>query len=270
MTDLAMSASPAGAPPGGWRLKADDLHLSFGGMHVLQGVDISIEPGQVTGLIGPNGAGKTSLFNCLTGLYQSTRGRILFGDRRLEGLSPAKRASLGMVRSFQHMALSNDLTVLENVMAGLTLCRSSGWLGAFLPLGSAKTETSRARDRAMAALEELGIADAAQSHPPDLPPGTQRLTEIARAIVAEPRALLLDEPAAGLNALETQDLTRALRRLVRPSLAMVVVEHDMDLIMQLCDVIYVLNFGKVISRGSPDEVKADPEVLRVYLGDSYD
>ncbi len=255
---------------GARRLHAEGLHLSFGGIQVLTDVNISLEPGQITGLIGPNGAGKTSLFNCLTGLYHPQRGQIVFGDIPLGTLPPAKRAGLGMSRSFQHMALSPDLSVLENVMVGLTLGRKTGWLGAFLPLPSGRAETAAARDRAMSALASLGIAESAALMPSELPPGTLRLVEIARAIASDPKALLLDEPAAGLNAVETRDLTRALQRTVHPGLVVVVVEHDMDLIMQLCDRIYVLNFGQVIACGSPDEVRNNPEVIRIYLGESDD
>jgi branched-chain amino acid transport system ATP-binding protein len=251
-------------------LRAEGLHLSFGNVRVLNDVSIFLEPGCITGLIGPNGAGKTSLFNCLTGLYRPQRGQISFGDLSLQDLPPHRRAELGMSRSFQHMALSPDLSVLENVMVGLTLSRAGGWAGAFLPLPSTRAERDAAKKKAMAALASLGIASAAAAMPPELPPGTLRLVEIARAMASEPRVLLLDEPAAGLNAVETHDLMRALQRLVHPGLVVVVVEHDMDLIMQLCDRIYVLNMGQVIAHGTPQEVRRDPEVIRIYLGDSDD
>lgn len=252
------------------RLVADGLKLSFGAVRVLKGVGVELEPGRITGLIGPNGAGKTSLFNCLTGLYRPQEGSITFGGVAMAALPPHRRAALGISRSFQHMALCPDLTVLENVMVGLTLERRSGWANAFLPLPSGTAEDAAARAKARAALDGLGIAAAAQSMPAELPPGTLRLVEIARAMVGEPKALLLDEPAAGLNAVETRDLMRALQRLIRPDLVVVVVEHDMDLIMQLCDRIYVLNFGEVIAHGTPAEVRADPEVVRIYLGGDDD
>ncbi|WP_158816679.1 ABC transporter ATP-binding protein [Methylocapsa sp. S129] len=258
------------ADTGAHPLRADGLHLSFGNVQVLTDVSIFLEPGRITGLIGPNGAGKTSLFNCLTGLYRPKRGRISFGDIQLEDLPPNRRANLGISRSFQHMALSADLSVLENVMVGLTLSRTTGWVGAFLPLPASRTESVAANRKAMSALASLGIASAAMMTPAELPPGTLRLVEIARAMVCEPRALLLDEPAAGLNAVETRDLMRALQRLIHPGLVVVVVEHDMDLIMQLCDQIYVLSAGRVIAYGSPQEVRRDPEVIRIYLGDPDD
>ena len=252
------------------RLRAENLRLSFGAIQVLKDVSVELEPGQITGLIGPNGAGKTSLFNCLTGLYRPQFGRIAFGGVPLEALPPHRRAALGISRSFQHMALCPDLTVLENVMVGLTLERRSGWANAFLPLPSRTREDVSARRKALAALESLGIAAVAETLPAELPPGTLRLVEIARAMAGNPKALLLDEPAAGLNAVETRDLMRALQRLIRPDLVVVVVEHDMDLIMQLCDRIYVLNFGQIIAHGTPAEVRADPEVVRIYLGGDDD
>lgn len=251
-------------------LRADGLHLSFGNVQVLTDVSILLEPGRITGLIGPNGAGKTSLFNCLTGLYRPRLGRISFGDIQLEDLPPNRRAGLGIARSFQHMALSPDLSVVENVMVGLTLSRTTGWIGAFLPLPASRAESAAASRKAMSTLNSLGVASAALMMPAELPPGTLRLVEIARAMVGEPRALLLDEPAAGLNAVETRDLMRALQRLMHPGLVVVVVEHDMDLIMQLCDRIYVLSAGRVIAHGAPQEVRSDPEVIRIYLGDPDD
>jgi branched-chain amino acid transport system ATP-binding protein len=251
-------------------LRADGLHLSFGNVKVLSDVSIALEPGQITGLIGPNGAGKTSLFNCLTGLYRPQQGRIAFGEIELADVPANRRAALGISRSFQHMALSSDLSVLENVMVGLTLKRTTGWAGAFLPLPSSRAENASARDKAMVALTSLGIAASAALMPAELPPGTLRLVEIARAMAADPRVLLLDEPAAGLNAVETRDLTRALQRLIHPGLVVVVVEHDMDLIMKLCDRIYVLSSGHVIAEGSPAEVRGNPDVVRIYLGDPDD
>jgi branched-chain amino acid transport system ATP-binding protein len=155
-------------------------------------------------------------------------------------------------------------------MVGLTLQRRSSWFDAFFPLGGARAERTIAERRATAALDDLGIASAAARMPGELPPGTLRLVEIARALVAQPKAILLDEPAAGLNAVETRDLTRTLRRLMRPDLILLIVEHDMDLIMELCQRVYVLNFGKIVAVGSPDEIRINPDVIRIYLGDDAD
>jgi branched-chain amino acid transport system ATP-binding protein len=263
-----VSEAHSAAPPGS--LVASGLSLVFGGIRVLEDVSITLAPGVITGLIGPNGAGKTSLFNCLTGLYRAKQGDVAFGIKPVQALGPAARAGLGIARSFQNMALCPDLSVVENVMVGLTLQRRSGWFNAFFPIGSARAEREAAARRALAALGDLGIASAADRMPGELPPGTLRLVEIARALVAQPKALLLDEPAAGLNAVETRDLTRNLRRLMRPDLVLLIVEHDMDLIMQLCERVYVLNFGRIVADGSPSELRINPDVIRIYLGDDAD
>lgn len=247
-------------------LQVRQLSLSFGGIRVLRDVDAHFQPGQVTGLIGPNGAGKTSFFNCLTGLYRPQNGSVLFGDASFNGLPPTRRARHGLARSFQHVALCPELTAIENVSFGLVRLGRTGWLGSLMGLPSARSEMKAMRAQAAVALSRLGIRDVADKRPAELPPGTLRLVEIARAIVAAPKILLLDEPAAGLNAAETRDLTRTLRGLVSPDLVIVVVEHDMDLIMTICDRIYVLNFGQIVACGSPDEVRRDPEVARIYLG----
>lgn len=251
-------------------LQGRGISLSFGGIKVLKGLDVEFRPGEITGLIGPNGAGKTSLFNCLTGAYRPQGGTITYAGEPLDGLSPAARAGKGIVRSFQTVALCPDLSVLENVMIGLSRKFHAGWLDAFLPLPRGRRERNAMREAALAALADLGLADAAALMPGQLPPGMQRLVEIARAIVGRPSVLLLDEPAAGLNNAETRDLTRALRNLATPDLVMVVVEHDMDLVMSICDRIYVLNFGEFVACGTPAAVRNDPEVVRIYLGSDDD
>ena len=248
-------------------LTVDKLALSFGGVKVLQDIGLTFLPGEVTGLIGPNGAGKTSFFNCLTGLYSPQQGSISLGGKHLEGIPPAGRAGLGFSRSFQHVALCPELSVIENVMIGLDRQSQAGWLDAFLPLARGRRERMHHRTLALEALTRLGIADLADTSPTQLPPGVLRLAEIARAIAGAPRVLLLDEPAAGLNSVETHELSEALKRLRSPRLVLVVVEHDMDLIMEVCDTIHVLNVGRVLASGKPAEVRANPDVVRVYLGD---
>jgi branched-chain amino acid transport system ATP-binding protein len=248
-------------------LRVDRLALSFGGIQVLQDIALELRPGEITGLIGPNGAGKTSFFNCLTGLYSPQQGSIRLGDLRLEGIAPPGRAALGFSRSFQHVALCPELSVVENVMIGLDRQSAAGWLDAFLPLARGRVERARHRELALAALARLGIAQLADESPTQLPPGVLRLAEIARAIAGTPRVLLLDEPAAGLNSVETHELSQALKRLRSPQLVLVVVEHDMDLIMDVCDTIHVLNVGRLLASGSPATVRANPDVVRVYLGD---
>jgi branched-chain amino acid transport system ATP-binding protein len=248
-------------------LVVDGLSLSFGGNHVLQQIALQLRAGEITGLIGPNGAGKTSFFNCLTGLYSPQQGSISFGATRIERMPPTRRAALGFSRSFQHVALCPELTIAENVMIGVDRQSTAGWLDAFLPLASGKRERAHNRELAIAALARLGIAQVADESPAQLPPGVLRLAEIARAIVGEPRVLLLDEPAAGLNSVETRDLANALKKLRSPNLVLVVVEHDMDLIMDVCDAIHVLNVGRLLASGDPAQIRSNPEVVRVYLGD---
>lgn len=251
-------------------LVVNDLSLSFGGIQVLQNVGLRLLSGEITGLIGPNGAGKTSFFNCLTGLYRPQQGSILLGNEHLEHMAPADRASRGFSRSFQHVALCLELSVIENVMVGLDRESTAGWLDAFLPLPRGRREDIRNRERAMAALDRLAIAQVADVMPTELPPGVLRLAEIARAIAGNPRVLLLDEPAAGLNSVETEDLATALKRLRAPGLVLVVVEHDMDLIMDVCDTIHVLNVGRLLASGSPEQIRDNRDVVRVYLGDEDD
>lgn len=251
-------------------LRGEAIALSFGGIRVLKGLDVEFRSGEITGLIGPNGAGKTSLFNCLTGAYQPQGGSITYAGDPLDGLSPAARASRGVVRSFQTVALCPDLSVVENVMMGLARNYHAGWTSAFLPLSRGRREAAEMRQAALGALASLGLLEEADLFPQQLPPGMQRLVEIARAIVGKPSVLLLDEPAAGLNNAETRDLTRTLRSIASPDLVMAVVEHDMDLVMSLCDRIYVINFGEVIACGPPEAVRSDEKVVSVYLGSDDD
>ena len=249
------------------RLAVEDLALAFGGNQVLQDIAVNFEPGEITGLIGPNGAGKTSFFNCLTGLYSPQRGRIRLGERSVEKMLPPERAALGFSRSFQHVALCPELSVVENVVIGLDRQSRAGWLDAFLPLPRGVKERAHNHDRAKGSLARLGIAHVADEMPAQLPPGVLRLAEIARAIAGEPTVLLLDEPAAGLNSEETRELANALKALRSPQLVLVVVEHDMDLIMDVCDTIHVLNVGRLLASGRPEAIRGNPEVVRVYLGD---
>ncbi|MBL4813005.1 MAG: ABC transporter ATP-binding protein [Rhodobacteraceae bacterium] len=251
-------------------LRGEGISLSFGGIKVLKDLDVEFRAGEITGLIGPNGAGKTSLFNCLTGAYTPQKGNIGYAGNSLNGLPPSMRAAKGIVRSFQHVALCPDLTVRENVMIGVARNHHSGWLNAFLPLPRGQREWAAMAQDANRALADLGLAEMGDLMPDALPPGMQRLVEIARAIVGNPSVLLLDEPAAGLNNSETSDLMAVLRELASNDLVLVVVEHDMDLVMSICDRIYVLNFGELVADGTPKEVRENPNVVRIYLGSDDD
>lgn len=248
-------------------LTVENLCLSFGGNHVLQDISLTLRPGEITGLIGPNGAGKTSFFNCLTGLYSPRTGSVRLGSRNLIGVPPTGRAALGFSRSFQHVALCPELSIAENVMIGLDRQMKAGWLDAFVPLPRGRAERVLSREQALVAMQRLGIAQVADESPSQLPPGVLRLAEIARAIAGRPRVLLLDEPAAGLNSVETHDLAVALKKLRAPDLVLVVVEHDMDLIMDVCDTIHVLNVGRLLASGNPAQIRDNADVVKVYLGD---
>lgn len=248
-------------------LVVQDLSLAFGGNRVLRGISMVLQPGRITGLIGPNGAGKTSFFNCLTGLYRPQGGEILLGKDSVKNMPPAERAARGFSRSFQHVELCPELSVLENVMVAFDRHCAAGWMDAFLPLRKGCLEREQHRALALRALHELGISEYANASPNELAPGILRLVEIARAIASQPSVLLLDEPAAGLNSVETRDLARVLSKLRAPNLVLVVVEHDMDLIMEVCDDIHVLNLGTLLASGSPATIQAHPDVVRVYLGE---
>ncbi len=247
-------------------LLVESGELRFGGLHVLKDVSLAFRPGVITGLIGPNGAGKTSFFNCLTGHYRLSRGTVAFDGEVLNSVPTVGRARRGIVRTFQHAALCSELSLLENVIVGLNTSRRSGWLDALLPLPERLSDRAQARDLAWAALERVGLAAQADVLAATAAPGVMRLVELARASVGDPRVILLDEPAAGLNSAETAELARIIQRLKAPGRVIVVVEHDMELIMGICDAIHVLNFGAVVASGTPAEIQRDPRVAEIYLG----
>ncbi|MEZ5140734.1 MAG: ATP-binding cassette domain-containing protein [Acidimicrobiales bacterium] len=246
------------APVRGGRLEADQITVRFGGHQALIDVSLCAEPGRVTGLIGPNGAGKTTTFNVLCGLQSTVRGQVRLDGTDISGLAPHKRARLGLARTFQRLETFSLLTVRENVMAGAEL---------------APRAIRRGRDAeatADALLERLGLGDVADEKVEGLPTGSARLVELGRALAGEPRVLLLDEPSSGLNEAETAAMGAVLDDLADDGLTIVLVEHDMSLVMGSCHDIYVLDFGKVLTRGTPAEVQADEQVQRAYLGDQRD
>jgi branched-chain amino acid transport system ATP-binding protein len=249
-------------------LTTEHVDLSFGGNEVLKDLSLSFQPGEITGLIGPNGAGKTSFFNCLTGHYRPSRGRIKLGDETINAVPTVGRARRGIVRTFQHAALCSELTLLENVIVGLNTSRRSGWVDAILPLPSRLSDREGARSAGLAALDRVGLRDRAEVRADVAAPGVMRLVELARASVGDPKVILLDEPAAGLNSTETAELSGMIRRLRSPERVVIVVEHDMELIMGICDRIHVLNFGAAVASGTPTEIQRDPRVAEIYLGSS--
>ena len=243
-------------------LEVRGVTVRFGGLTALSDVSVVIEPGTVHGIIGPNGAGKTTLFNVICGFTRPTTGSLLVRGEELRNHRPHDLARLGVARTLQGLGLFAHCTVLDNVLVGADRHARVGWGSV---LGRGRREEAALRERALAALASLGVADWASALPGALPYGLRKRVALARALVAEPDLLLLDEPAAGLSESERSELVELIGGL-RASMAVVLVEHHMDLVMSVCDEITVLNFGRVIATGSPSAVRADPDVAEAYLG----
>jgi len=248
-------------------LRVRDVRVRFGGIVALDGVSFGVGEGRIVGLIGPNGAGKTTLFNCVSRLYECESGEIAFGGASLLALPRHRVAGLGIGRTFQNLALFRSMSVLDNVMVGHHSRTRAGFVANALRLPGAAREDRAARDKAMSLIEVLGLAAQAGVPVADLPFGTQKRVELARALAAEPKLLLLDEPASGLNHEEVEALGTLVQELRRRfSLTVLLVEHHMGLVMRISDRVVALNFGRVIAEGTPDEVQRHPDVIHAYLG----
>ncbi|SDF43495.1 ABC transporter ATP-binding protein [Sporolituus thermophilus] len=249
-------------------LKATKLSKVFGGLRAVSNVNIEIQPGELVGLIGPNGAGKTTVFNLLTGVYEPTEGEIEFDGKSVVGLRPFQITQRGIARTFQNIRLFADLTVLDNVKIAYHFHVRYGLVESILRLGRYWQEEAEIEAKALRFLEIFQLADKKDEIAKNLSYGEQRRLEIARALAAQPRLLLLDEPAAGMNPQETQQLMEMIRWIRHQfNLTILLIEHDMSLVMGVCERIYVLDYGSVIAHGTPQEIKTNPRVIEAYLGE---
>jgi len=250
-------------------LNVDNLTIRFGGLVAVNDVTFAIEQGDLFGLIGPNGAGKTTVFNMVTGVYRPTSGGVRFNGREITGTAPCKIARLGICRTFQNIRLFSALTVLENVTVGAFLRHRTSLASALACLPSACKETEKLKGEARRLLEIMELADVASARSADLPYGKQRRLEIARAMATQPELLLLDEPAAGMNPQESDDLLQTVKRL-RDEFGKTIflIEHDMRFVMNLCEKIFVLDHGEEIAFGPPEEIRNNPKVIEAYLGEA--
>jgi branched-chain amino acid transport system ATP-binding protein len=257
-------------------LDVTQLTKDFGGLRALDSIDFQINQGEIVALIGPNGAGKTTFFNCITGIYPPTKGKVILqrpGAERvnIKGLKPNQVTEAGMARTFQNIRLFPNMTVLENVMIGRHCRLKAGIPGALLRNRATREEEEQVVADSYLMLEKIGLSQYVNEFAKNLPYGAQRRLEIARAMATDPFILLLDEPAAGMNAQETHELDDLIIRIrEEEAISILLIEHDMKLVMSLSDRIYVVDYGKKIAEGSPSEIKNDPAVIKAYLGEEID
>lgn len=248
-------------------LDVRNLGIDFGGLTAVDGFSMTIGPTEISGLIGPNGAGKTTIFNLLTSVYQPTRGSILINGIDTKGMTTAKVNKLGIARTFQNIRLFTDMTALDNVKVGMHNDIKCSFASSLLHLPSYYKSEKLANEKAMELLDFMGLADVADHKAGSLPYGVQRRLEIVRALATNPSIILLDEPAAGMNPSETTELMHQIRR-IRDTfqIAIFLIEHDMNLVMGVCEGIVVVNYGRIIAKGTPEQIREDPAVIEAYLG----
>ncbi len=258
-------------------LDVKQLTMNFGGLRALDNVDLDVRQGEIVALIGPNGAGKTTFFNCITGIYDPSGGDVLISapkngkTQRINGLKPNRVTEKGLARTFQNIRLFHNMTVLENVMIGCHCRMKAGILGAVLRGVSTRREEKAVVQKSYSILEKIGLEKYVNDFAKNLPYGAQRRLEIARAMATDPFMLLLDEPAAGMNPHETDELDELIIRIrENEGISILLIEHDMKLVMSLSDRIFVMDYGKKIAQGSPEEIRKNPAVIKAYLGEEID
>ncbi|WP_113717031.1 ABC transporter ATP-binding protein [Arthrobacter dokdonensis] len=272
-TEVAEAAAPErdiAVKIGDDLVEVKNLTMKFGGLLALDNISFTIKRGEILGLIGPNGAGKTTCFNAMTGVYKPTSGQVLLEGRVLNGVKQHKITRAGLARTFQNIRLFGEMTALENVVVGLDARHKTSVIGALLRLPRHIREEKSAIERGMALLEFVGIADQAATLSRHLPYGSQRRLEIARALATDPKVLCLDEPAAGFNPAEKEELMQLIRTIRDDGYTVLLIEHDMKLVMGVTDRIVVLEFGKKIADDVPSVIREDPKVVSAYLGEPED